>query len=230
MADTASDNYADEAAARIRRAYVAACRSYLRDRLYGRGRIPRWDGGRDRNGRNYKPVWPELAVFFVSNGYDPERMISLCFNNWQQSRPPTPRDLMSDWAVHKYKKSESTESSVEVTTLKRRFASYFDELKSRIACELSLTSATGRTNEQVAETLLLDIVSYRASPLFRYCMASELSLPKVAEAFLAEALEEYVHNRQVYEAAWGAVIPDALRNQANDLVNAIYKTTGTHNA
>lgn len=197
---------------RLRDIYVIECRrSQPGLENYGSRRMPAWDGGVDDFGRERESVWPKLARFIASNGFDPVRYIRSQFQATRyETRIPLPTTLMTDSAVSRYRASlANTVSALQLDLQNQRYS-----LQVRLAEFAVLRQYTPLQHLEMA---IADERSVQASPLFRYCVASSAGLERLVQYFRSAALSQYVFQQEDYDTAWGNVIPYALRTAATEL-------------
>ena len=178
------------------------------------GYLPRYDGGEDGAGRTHTPFWPKAARYFVMHNLNPRRWIRFALETFQaqgrrdRRRFSTPNTLISE-------------------ELRKKYATYIQELPERFRTELDSQSSTamlrfrqrarskslGYTEDQALRSVLLDL-SLPLSALFRYSAADSGGLSDVAERFFEPALMQYFFERDLYDSAWAGYIPESLRRAA----------------
>jgi hypothetical protein len=90
---------------------------------------------------------------------------------------------------------------------------YEADLRTVQAEVLLLTSQLHWEYKRAVHYALRNIVTVRASALFRYCFAMAEQLWDVAQHFHDQALLQYVFQQEVLDVAWGAHIPSLLREE-----------------
>jgi hypothetical protein len=199
----------------IRTAYILA---YRRHHLahtgaptsYGRGPIPRWDGGEDASGRHYRPVWFDLARVALANEVAPHDLVEACFSAWGDKLPPRPTNLKDPLVVRR---------------AQRRPGAAAEELRTALA--IQTTVWRGATDElirhyqfaeDVAAGMALRDGTLEMSSVFRYCMGFAAGDTTVTSVFEEGAARQYACRRAAYDAAWDALIPPPLKALADRLI------------
>ena len=73
------------------------------------------------------------------------------------------------------------------------------------------------TAEQVDLHVLLNDEN-QLTPLFRYCVAIKSLRPDVAALYEEEAVVEYLFGRDSFDAVWGELVPQELREKASRMM------------
>lgn len=195
----------------IRELYCYLYRQYNpRFKNYGAEPIPTWDGGTDRWGAHFKPIWPDIARFVLQNKIDPAIYLHVQFAETVGRPSPKPSSLMSKDALLRYQQYLQRAGDV----LRQDYERSAHHVQRRL---LQLETARG-TVEQKTLTVLMDETVVHAEPLFRFCLGFKLGIEKVTARYYQAALHQYVFQQHLYDAAWGTdVIPDKLRQDANQL-------------
>lgn len=70
---------------------------------------PRWDGGRDKYGRRYKPVWPAVAQKLTAAGIkDPREYLRWVFSHSKASQAPYPNMVASPALIERFRDSRNS--------------------------------------------------------------------------------------------------------------------------
>lgn len=201
----------DKLAELIRELFCSMVRDFTTSADYGKEKMPNWDGGKDRWGKNHRPVWPRLAKHILRLQADPMAYLKAQFNYATPGRSPAPNTLMSDRAV-------------------ARYHNYIADAKELLARDLRFDVKSVKTRAKLLEhglnwdfaKAMRDALqthgSVYASALARYCMAVEYEFEDLAQVFYDEALIQYLFQKQFYDAAWAGCIPSQLRDHAAALL------------
>lgn len=160
----------------------------------------RWDGGFCRDTRRtYKPVWPKLVAKARSEGLDPLRLVSVLFAAWGTGPSPnSPELILSPENINRYyAQTRNTEQRVGIA------------LKTDEAIYRSAVWSANLTipDPEAAVRFVLNDLSRKMSPLFRYSVAAMKNMPDVAEKWHDLAHDQLLSAPDVYLAAWGRIIP-----------------------
>jgi hypothetical protein len=170
-------------------------------------RYPLYDGGeRPTDGRKFECVWPKLSQFIMDNGIDPRVFLRGAFTSTIGNSPPQPNMFMNAKILTLAKRS----SYVTTDSLRIAYQSFLRKTQ----YEMRLRVAE---NVHPLETIFKIVISapgIDTRPVFRYCMAIEAGLPKVAEVFVADAIIDYLFNIDAYESVIGKRLPDDFRKRA----------------
>ncbi len=178
---------------------------------YGEFPIVRWDGGSDRSGRTFKPVWPKLAEFMLANDIDPFAYVRNAFAAYRgKPSPPTPPQLQTPALLDDYRRYKN-HIVEELTFAWDRQCLEIDGRR-----RILLATSKNITEDAATITALMDTqAAVATTPLFRYCASFAMNLAHVAEVYHDEALVIYVYQKLDYDAAWGEKIPAGLRTEAD---------------
>lgn len=175
----------------------------------------KWDGGTDRFGRNYTPVWPRLARFFVEHQLEPLAYIRAQFWQAKKGRIPLPNALMSADAVATYELYRRQIAGDVAQQLQWELGSVRSEM-------LPVMQGLGWSQERTLRWALTNERTVKASVLTRYCLAVEYGLVDIAESYHDGALFQYAFQKNAYDASWPeGVIPEALKADALALISRI---------
>ncbi len=191
----------------VRQLYVSCRRGFdPAAKGYGETIMPHWDGDEDRWGTKHAAVWPKIARLVMQQQLNPVVFVYVQFSETRGHKIPKPNMLLADDALERYRRYTSN----IVQQLKDDFARQSSALQLR----LSELKGHGGTELQQMITALHDHHTIDAGPLFRYCAACMAGLEHVAERYRVAALSEYAFQQEHFDAAWGAHIPEALRQEA----------------
>lgn len=132
----------------------------------------------------------------------PRRLVSALFCNWTSARQPMPNMLLSD-VVH-----AAAKDTEQVLTAQQR-----ELLETHIALLSTATSERQRVYsmpERAATLSALRSETLAFSALFRYCAATRLQAPLVAEHYKRLAALQYRLNDEVYDAAWAPFLTQEM--------------------
>jgi hypothetical protein len=201
----------------LRTLYVNAYRSYHASRkgtttAWGARAIPRWDGGADSYGKVHPPIWPRVAQFCLAMGIDPGRLVRTAFDGWldarRQLQPPTPEVLLSPVTLARAQQPDFEDAALARHRQERVFR-----------VELTLLQRQGYSVADAVHQIVSD-QTLGLQPLFRYCVASSLANGAWMTQLRAQALLEYLFNRQGYDQTWNGLVPAELIATANTLLPA----------
>lgn len=230
MADNTAD-LLDHLTAEARRVYVEQRQAfeYRRTGLqshYGDKPLPRWDGTadddrpcvraerrRDRLGRNYKPVWPEIARFAVLHGADVGGLIRARFSVATGRNAPEPPECKTDLALQAYEQRQER--------IGPQLASLLESQRLTASTELFLRSryieTMGWTPAQVIGSVAGDPTTGLV-PLFRAIFAAENGHAELFRSLLPDAVQQYYSARAHFDASpWSKLIPPEVRAGADRL-------------
>lgn len=178
---------------------------------WGKGHIPRWDGGQSGDGTRHRSVWEQAANKVIQKRYDPTRFVEAQFAvRW--ANVPQPSHLLSEKAEEIYESRRQEDSS----TLLRLFT--FQQNRFVSALQLASLSAalTAAGPKAIQRSVLTDLM-VDISALFRYCVAYSENHQDIVEKFELLALEQYLGQPDDYDRIWGSWIPAALKKQLSEL-------------
>jgi hypothetical protein len=221
------DNDAEEVmCARIRDTYVRERRRF-ESRIsgvqsnYGVGHMPKWDGtdddipglnrrsNSDKYGRNYKPIWPKILAFAVSNDVDPLVLIRNRFLHTKGPRPPEPTDCMCKSAL-----ALCAEDRISAKELNDRLYWFQEVFEKEVESRVHYISKYGWTAQRVVDSVVRDL-TLPFNSLYRYYLASAHGVSDVASRHRQSALLEYMRYFRTYsESMWSGLIPAELTQEA----------------
>lgn len=230
MADN-TDELLGHLAAEARRVYVDQRRAFEGRRtglpsFYGEKPLPRWDGTvdddrpcvrtdrrRDRHGRTYKPIWPEIVRFAVAHGADVGGLIRARFAIATGHNAPEPPECKTDLALRAYAQRQEK--------LGAQLASLLESQRLTASTELSIRSryieTLGWTPQQVIESVACDPTTGLV-PLFRVIFACENKHRDLFWQLMPAAVQQYYAARAHFDASpWSKLIPPEVRDGADRL-------------
>ena len=213
MARADKDMHVLRLAAEIKRTYMEERRQfYLRTRGTDMSYAPRrdaiemWDGGRDARGVNHSSAWEGIAKFAAQHSVDPIELVRAAFEMCQSSDPPLPNMIKSLRTLESLKYLQ--EHNVE--NMKIRYASYAGEAETTF-----LLWRKGRNiSDEQAWKEVISSPELSFSSLFRYVLACNLKLLKIAEFWKHEATQEYIRAPNLYDEVLGGAIPVDFREES----------------
>lgn len=182
--------------------------------LIGGVPIPTWDGGIDRSGRRFTPVWPRVAELVRARQYLLPIYVEAYFEATRAEAPPTPNELLSARAEDCYRKylaRAGEQAAAELRSEKVAFT--LDVLRASRLYGLSEKSAAPR---QVLQDRTLPY-----TPLFRHCMAAEGRAFDVSARFQEAALNQLVLGLFRYTAGWTGFLPAGLSREAEGVLRTL---------
>jgi hypothetical protein len=195
----------------VRRYYILQHRSYVEQHgggpcNYGHRPMPRWDGGVDAAGRRYKPVWYGIVRYALDNGVSPLALIRETFRSWRSNTPPWPNMFINQAALSRA----------------RQAIGAYQDVRDNLRLSHDIFRAAATTNhlvykldlERAAERALHDTYN-DLTALYRYCMGVRGEAADVVARFHDAALTEYILDKHAFDAAWGDMIPEALRREGD---------------
>lgn len=211
-----SEEPADKLADQLRRLYYRVRREHLLrsgcpEELLPPEGHPAWDGGVDPYGKKYKPVWPKLAKFVLTNNLDPQKLVQAVFAKTVGGDPPLPNMLMSDAAlaaVYWYKDAEKTRVKSDIEASKEEARTF-----------IFMNAVPGGSAEKVWRNAILD--PKQRNPLIRYVLSLSANQPDLALYFRQLALEEYLRHVEPYDEYLGQELPAGFRADALRLKEAM---------
>lgn len=216
------EGYEDDLAIReciardIREAYIFERRIFNESRYGQQSEYRpgvRFDGGEDRDGREFKPIWPKVADFVLDNGLEAVSFVRSQF--YDRRLPPQPNQLLSEKALHRYERYHGAAREKVVQALSSQ--QYRADLEFWAKVQFC-----GRTEEDAWFDVLLD-QSIELSALFRYCKAVELgknddAMKYVVRRYRAPAAFQYLRYRSEYDDVWADFIPIKFKARAGRIL------------
>jgi hypothetical protein len=180
---------------------------------YGSQPIPRWDGGRDGQGKVYdKPVWFDIVRYALSNSISPILLVRGTFREWKSPTPPFPNQFANALSLRRAR------------MLADAYTVYSENLKMedhRFKAATTVHQLYDKMDVEAAARRALNDPTNELSPLYRYCVGTIGGADDVAERFKQEAFRMYVFDREAYDATWGDRIPDELRKAADHFYSEV---------
>lgn len=216
--DERAERHVEKLAQLIRTCYVlhyrraeerqTGTRSY-----YGAKHVVKWDGGSDKAGRNFKPIWPKIARAILSWGADPEKFIAAQFNNRGLQTMPYPNMLLSDMAKEAYDKYAKN--------LEHEIGLSLEIQHNQFLIELEKAQILRRASCAEAGRLILRSPMTSLSALYRYVIAVRVEDAELAAQFRDLAIDQYFYSAAAYDKTWGDFIPEELKQEAAALRAAL---------
>jgi len=199
----------EELAQVVRDVYIECAREHLSKPEYGRQGLPLYDVGKSAWSRNRADIeWPKLARFFLQESLDPRRVIPAVFQTWKRGEPPAPNYFRSNAAKLLYLQEQEAEPHRLATRFHSQYRNFEDEL-------YTLAIVWEPQGKSVVEMTAAVLDGHNSlDPIFRYCLAKRAGLDELAAKHYEAALTEYFFRRRGYDEAWGATIPQELREAA----------------
>lgn len=166
-----------------------------------------WDGDRTRKSR-----WPKIAERLQELAIDPFAFMPFMFEHHHFiNDPPLPNVLLSGKYIDEYlRQTKFTEENV-CTRLKmsmRYLHSKYHELESFYVNRGNVPHPTS-----ILESALVDY-EQKPSELFRYAIATQQNMPRIAKQIEVPAAREYMRARSAHDVVWGEeLLPFDLRQQ-----------------
>jgi len=204
-ADSAGESVARQANA-LRTAWILAVRNHVQKQT-GQpctyNSKVKWDGGLCRETRRtYKPVWPKIVMKARSEGLDPIHLVAALFAAWGTGPSPnSPELIVSPENIGRYHtQTRTTEQRVGIV-LKTDEAIYRSAVWS---------AAQSIPDPDAAVRFVLNDLSRKMSPLFRYSVAAMKNMPDVADKWRDMAHNQLAAAPDIYLSAWGTIIPQDI--------------------
>lgn len=197
------------AARLVRRAYVVRRRAAEEQTTgvvsrWGATRMAAWDGGETPSGRNCPNAWLAIAAACLAAEVDPVLLVDAAFT------PPVqpflnPNQLASESLLRRARQMGLDAAATITAALAQQRAVLRGEVR----------SATDRGVDKARAVILaLTEPSIPLSGLFRYCYAARAGDEDLAGHFADGAVAQYAYRARAYDAAWGDLITDDLRQLA----------------
>jgi hypothetical protein len=211
--DDAPEDPLDQLAMLVRRLYITVRRNVTGAVTYGRDPIPQYDGGENRWGKTFQPIWPKVAAHIAHHGANPIMYIRCQFHNRKSGEPLVrPNQLYSPAAVERY---ERYRANVHVT-----LSSVLEFESTSIRTEVCiLEQAAGKRFIKAVEMAIMNTAAVNASALLRFCMAAEYDIPAAIRRWHDEALIQYVFEMLDYDKAWAGWLPTTLQQEGRELMS-----------
>jgi hypothetical protein len=153
--------------------------------------------------KGVKSVWMKLAEFLLARGYAPDMYLRLVLDphRLRLGRTPEPGQLMTPDCVRYFEKLHARlGESLQVALNTQRAVA---------TASIQGLESTGMSRDEAVAVVLCD-KGMGLSPLFRYCLARSMPLPRfqrLARRFLPGALAQFAMYRQQYARVWRAFLP-----------------------
>lgn len=198
-------------ASNLRAAWILAVRNHVQRQTGEQCKYNsniRWDGGLCRETRrNYQPVWPKLVAAAKSEGLDPIRLVGVLFAAWSNPQSPnSPKLILSTENIARYHKHLRNKEQKAGLTLKTDEAIY--------------RSAVWSANQTIpdpdaAVRFVLNDLSRKMSPLFRYSVAVMRNMTDVATKWRSLAMDQMAQAPEGYLETWSKIIPQDITAAAS---------------
>lgn len=172
---------------------------------------PRLDGGIDAHGSKFKPVWPDLANYILSNNLDPVTFIKAQFANCRGKPPLSPLMLKSSSAIKRYQSYRGSKGIEQTLRIAK-------DGQVRQAYEAIETSKALYGPGVTSYRAVIMDTNIPLSALFRYSLAHSCGAYDLAEIWFDLALSQYVYDSKAYDAVWGELIPSQLKEAGKRLI------------
>lgn len=179
----------------------------------GAAPIPTWDGGVDKHGRNFTPVWPKLVKRLAQHGCDPALFVESQFASSRFDGAPVPSMLLSDAAIadcRDYAANGGARAKTQLAAQKTQFL--FETQKAQMLFDL---------DEDAAARQVLADSTLALTALFRYSMAVRGGADAVAELYRASALQQLMLRFHSLVEGWDGFVPDELVVRADELIASL---------
>lgn len=211
--DAPKHNIQEELEKRLKDLWISEMRKYhfsmtQRPSTYVPG--PRLDGGMDAHGRKFSPVWPKFAKFITDNKLNPEAFIKAQFANCKGQPPLSPTMLMGSAAVKRARAYRSGKEAEKTLCIAR-------DGQVRQARNAVESYKTHYGPGVAAYRAVIADVNLPLSALFRYSLACECQQDDLAGVFYEPALIQYLDEPEAYDATWGPLVPESLRQAAKKI-------------
>lgn len=181
----------EEEIQKIRRYYIAVYRNFHPDSSYGEFPIPKWDGGYDKYGKCYKPVWPKILNFLKEKNCSD--YIGFFIANFREKKKVYPSQLYNNnaWKIYeRFRRSMEHE-------IKNQYKAELETFKSANKYWANLSN-----DESVIERLAISDSTISLSPLFRYILAKSYGFKDLEKRYEHAALSQYITAKDLYDKYW----------------------------
>jgi hypothetical protein len=206
--------------ARLARSVYAAQRRFFLlskgkpDRDWARRALPRWDGHVDVGTGvvHAAPIWPRLVHYALRHGAGPVGLILAAFASHAGGKPLDPDQILAQEALDAHQQCRPRRDDLR-DRLRREVERLWVELCSRRA-------EPGMAPGDALADVLLDPVP-PLSALLRFAVARAEGLPGLADHFHEVALCAYLEDPDGYADAFGPLLPEEFRREAERALQAI---------
>lgn len=179
----------------------------------GANPVPSWDGGVDKAGRVFKPLWPKLVKRLEDHGCDPALFVESQFASSRYDGPPSPNMFLSDAAMIDFRDYDDNcgeRARTQLASQKTRF--FFETQKAQMLFDLA--------EDEAARQVLAD-PTLPLTTLFRHSMAARGAARDVADRYQAAALQQLVVRYHGLSEGWFGFLPEELEDKAAALIGAL---------
>jgi hypothetical protein len=202
---------------KVRTFYIMSYRQHVENRdgtrcTYGMYRLDRWDGGYDEKGKWCEPTWIRIVEFALEHKVNPISLVRETFAAWKSKFPPYPNQFATPSAL------------LRVRTVERTYDRFAEDLAlsdQTFRAAASSYHLHGGMSLDAAVTRVLNEPTNGLTPLYRYCMAARGGLDSVAARYAEQAFIDYILDKPAYDATWGDLITETLRQQAEDFLREV---------
>jgi hypothetical protein len=202
----------DRMAKQVRMIYILCRREMFGDPSYGRSKMASWDGGENQFGTKRRPIWPKIAQAILAMGADPMEFTRAQF--WAKQRmsnkPPAPNYLLSPEAQARWDEYQTYARD----SVRRRLKADENAIRNGVQ---PLMIVLGWPRQEAYKYVVRDTRRVSASALYRYVVTLREGLLEDSSSIHDAALLQYVFQRDLYDAEWKGIVPDALRAEATAL-------------
>ena len=173
---------------------------------YGKKHIPRWDGGRDSSGRNFKPVWPKLEAIATAQGVNLATLMEATFATANVHVPFPPTQVASVRGLttcQQYRGVAASEAAIRLSCERHTFLMAAERVV-RLQ-QLPTSMAAKQALVDSGNTL---------SPLFRYCASHSMGDAALTARFEAAAADELARSWFALTNGWKEFIPAEISQRA----------------
>jgi hypothetical protein len=172
--------------------------------------IPSWDGGTDRQGRTFKPVWPKIAAFLDARGFEPYEYMESVFGDALIGGIPMPNQLISSSAENAFRDYLGRSPDRARIQLDAQKLCFLLDVQKAVRI---LGVDENEAALQVLKDPELELIS-----LFRYCMGANCGADEIARLYREPSLQFLALHFFAYSSGWGDFIPATLLDAAADIV------------
>jgi len=156
----------------------------------GARRCVQWDGGEDASGNVYASIWPEIAAHFRHHRLDAAKVIQDAFQQCPGCEPPPPSTLL-DGRI-------TAAALAERNALLAQMKLVLDiEKRTAESAIFNYQCNTNLSKQDIYSRVICS--SLGLSPLFRFCLAVEVRLWKLAAGFRDRAIGQYAMYPDFYD-------------------------------
>lgn len=179
---------------------------------------PWWDGGEVKDSNNRlcirESTWLKAAQLILRNGLNANDFVAFVVFKYKKSLP-APNWLLSREAISKFKAlREQRQQDIHaelLIALKSQTVSLHDQTIN--VQEMALANNVRMSKAEIAAQALVSADS-SMSALFRYCVAVNEDLPKIAARYADDALLQYLQDAAAYREVWKSLLPKSFVEEA----------------